>query len=269
MEFEEPTNKELFEAAVDLFKSRASFVPARLSTERSRATPISYVLADDNGTVVKRLAIADVRKHALKLTGSSPKPPDGAPQLATPPEIAATNPPAPADSQPDQTAATQDPTKAELLAPGAFLAMKGRKSIINVFEDRVELTPFGVFGFMAQGLSGTKTIPYESIIAIQFKPVSHLTVGFLQFTLPGGIEKGQGVFNAVDDENTFTFGSDNDKALEIKIFIEGKVKEARNPPAAKGSGSLSEEIEKLSRLLQQGLLTEDEFRAAKKRLLDS
>lgn len=163
-----------------------------------------------------------------------------------------------------------DAANAEPLEPGVILQMKGRKSYIKVFEDRVELSPFGLFGFMSQGLAGTKAIPYESIIAIQFKPVSHLTVGFIQFTLPGAIEKGQGVFNAVNDENTFTFGDNGELALEIKNYIDTRVSALRRALSRTqpgGGGDIGEELHKLSVLLEKGLLSQQEFDEAKRRIL--
>lgn len=41
--------------------------------------------------------------------------------------------------------------------------MKGVGELLEVFDDKVTITPKGVLGFMAKGLKGTKTIPFSSI----------------------------------------------------------------------------------------------------------
>ena len=80
--------------------------------------------------------------------------------------------------------------------------MKGVGELLEVYEDSLTITPKGLIGLASKGLKGTKTIPFTSIAAIQFKK-SGLTSGYLQFTLPGGVESRGGVFQAANDENTF------------------------------------------------------------------
>lgn len=248
----------LFMAALKIAGSDLRKRKAEPSLDRSRVTTLSYVLADESGAVIRRIPIDEVKQVALRMRGFSP-----ANSNATPEALAGNTDEAPPRGRPETT-------NAEPNEPGVILQMKGRKSYIKAFEDRVELSPFGLFGFMSQGLAGTKAIPYESIIAIQFKPVSHLTVGFIQFTLPGAIEKGQGVFNAVNDENTFTFGDNGELALEIKNYIDSRIAtlrraSSRTQPA--GSGDIGEELHKLSVLLEKGLLSQQEFDEAKRRIL--
>jgi hypothetical protein len=123
-------------------------------------------------------------------------------------------------------------------------------------------------GFLSKGLKGTKTIPFRSITAIQFKKAG-FTSGYLQFTIPGGMESRGGLFEAASDENTFMFGNsgnNNELASEIKNYIEMTNDQLRAPkPVA--SISLSDEIGKLAALRAQGLLSDEEFHAAKKRLI--
>lgn len=148
--------------------------------------------------------------------------------------------------------------------------MKGAYDLLEVYEDSLSITPKGIAGFLNKGLKGTKTIQFTAITAIQFKKAG-LTNGYLQFTLPGGNEFRGGVLNASSDENTFAFYNLRDSnviAAEIKDYIEGRIKELRQPTTTAISISLSDELEKLAQLKANGALTDEEFQLAKNKLLD-
>lgn len=148
--------------------------------------------------------------------------------------------------------------------------MEGVGETLVVYSDKLEITPKGVLGFMAKGLKGTKTIPFHSIVAIQFKESGSWSgSGYLQFTIPGGNESRGGLFNAAIDENTFMFAGQNDLAAKIKAYIETRIRELRNPAPQQTAPSenISTELERLATLFRQGVLSEDEFKQAKARLL--
>jgi GYF domain 2/Short C-terminal domain/Domain of unknown function (DUF4429) len=156
--------------------------------------------------------------------------------------------------------------------PKPVYSMTGVAGLLNVFETKVEITPKGLLGFMNKGMKGTKTIPFHSITAIQFKEAGTFTSGYLQFTVPGGNESRGGLMAAASDENTFMFTKDengNERAKEIKNFIENQVQELRapKPGAAVAQASVADEIKKLAELKEQGILTDEEFQAAKRRLI--
>jgi len=144
--------------------------------------------------------------------------------------------------------------------------MAGVGEVLEVFEDKVRITPQGVLGFLTKGLQGTKTIPIASIRAIQFKK-SAMTNGYLQFTVPGGNESRGGVFSAASDENTFMFAGQNELAESIRDFIEARMHRPRSP-AGTSTGWVAE-LAQLAELRSQGALTEEEFQRAKERLLGS
>lgn len=148
----------------------------------------------------------------------------------------------------------------------AIYKVEGVGGEMEVFDDKLTITPKGALGLMTKGLKGTKTIPFLSITGIQYKKPG-MTNGYLQFTIPGGNESKGGVFAAASDENTFMFEAKaNDVIVGVKDFIEKKVKEARQPAAAQPA-SAAEEIRKLAELMSQGLLSKEEFGNAKKKLL--
>ena len=112
----------------------------------------------------------------------------------------------------------------------AIHTMQGVQDLLEVFGDKVQLTPKGVLGFLNKGLKGTKTIPFTSIQALQFKEAGAVFSGYIQFTIAGGNESRGGVFAAANDENTFMFAhtKNNAQAIEIKKFIEESVGKARS-----------------------------------------
>lgn len=142
---------------------------------------------------------------------------------------------------------------------------------LEVFEDKLTITVKGVLGFLNKGLKGTKTIPFASIAAIQHKKAG-FTSGYLQFTLPGGNESTRGLFAATKDENTFMYAnlSDNKLIEEIKAYIERRTQEPKTPVStARLTESTADELLKLTKLREQGILSEEEFVQAKRRLLGS
>jgi hypothetical protein len=158
-------------------------------------------------------------------------------------------------------------SKAAVATTNVF-KVKGVAGELEVFEDKLTITPKGVLGFLNKGLKGTKTIPFHSITAIQHKKAG-FTSGYLQFTMPGGNESRGGVLSAASDENTFMYSQKSDNALieQIKEFIEGRVNALRAGQGPRSSGSVADELSKLADLHRQGILSVDEFAQAKKRLI--
>jgi hypothetical protein len=147
--------------------------------------------------------------------------------------------------------------------------MKGVSDELEVFEDKLTITPKGVLGFMTKGLQGTKTIPFSSITAIQFKKSGMLS-GYLQFTLHGGKESTGGAFAAASDENSFMFAGQNELAEKIKNYIEERVQVIKVAPVAgvnSEAGSKADEIRKYKALADDGIISIEEFEAKKKQLL--
>jgi hypothetical protein len=145
--------------------------------------------------------------------------------------------------------------------------MRGYDQELEVFEDRLTLTPKGLWGFIFKGLKGTKVIPYTSITAIQFKK-SGITYGYIQFSILGGNENKWGLYQASFDENTFVFSKSNQNELaeEIKDYIEDKIKSIHSGSNSSSSVS-ADEISKYFSLKEKGVITAEEFEMKKKQLL--
>ena len=148
--------------------------------------------------------------------------------------------------------------------------LKGQNGQLYVYDDKIEITRKGFFALIFQGLKGTKTIPISEIRSIQVKPAG-LTVGYIQFGISGGIENRGGVQAAHQDENTVTFSnrSTNQQAKNIKDYIENIIVKNENLQKTRiQSVSNADEIKKYKELLDEGIITQEEFEIKKKQLLD-
>lgn len=123
----------------------------------------------------------------------------------------------------------------------------------------------GLKGFLLGGgmLRGDKTIPYSSITAVQFKK-SGLLVGYLQLTLKGGLESRGGVMQSQKDENTVRF-TNNINFLEAKEIIEEKMSHSS---ATIVNNNGIDDLQKLADLKEKGIITDEEFSAKKKQILN-
>ena len=112
----------------------------------------------------------------------------------------------------------------------------------------------------------------SSITAIQLKKAGILTVGYIQFTISGGVESRRGLNEAVEDENTITFDSPQTKTAEA---IKNKIYELQSQAKAGGGVvqnivnqvSGADEILKYKQLLDAGVLTQEEFDRKKQEIL--
>lgn len=150
-------------------------------------------------------------------------------------------------------------------------SIRGIQDILEVFEDKITITPKGFMGLMNKGLKGTKTIPFTSISAMQLKQAGFFS-GYLQFTLLGGRESKAGLLTATKDENTFMFRWNNDRMVEIRDFIASRQRTppsplSTNPPPLPHSSSMADELAKLAILQEKGHLSLEEFETAKRALI--
>ena len=147
--------------------------------------------------------------------------------------------------------------------------------LLFIFEDRVELTQTGTMGLLTQGLKGTKTFYYVDISSIEFKNCG-LTSGYFEFTVPGGPKGHSGVWAGINNDNRFSFGATTlekakELASEMAIYnevLQNKLKQAKSSKnSAPTTQSTASEIKEYKALLDEGIITQEEFDAKKKQLL--
>lgn len=137
-----------------------------------------------------------------------------------------------------------------------------------ILTDKGVLIKRGLKGYMLGGgmLRGDKTIPYSSIVAVQLKKAG-MTAGYLQLTLKGGSEAKSGLMQSTTDENTVNFHARKNKDfLEAKEKIETKISESSGGNQQASSGA--DELEKLASLKEKGIISQEEFDAKKKQILN-
>lgn len=164
----------------------------------------------------------------------------------------------------------------ERLKRGVVFAMQGHGEVLEVFEDKVVIMPKGIVGFFDQ--RGKREIPFHSISAVQLHESSK-AYGYISFDagvqtgIIGSLNTGPaGILASVIDRNRFTFididKKNNVLAREIKTYIDLAVQKLKLPEANLPTTSLAEELQKLAQLKGQGLLSDEEFDSAKRKLLE-
>ncbi|MBR3120658.1 DUF4429 domain-containing protein [Oceanobacillus profundus] len=145
-----------------------------------------------------------------------------------------------------------------------FYFKSNGKFIVTVENGYLRWKRKGFQNYLNQGSKGEKSIPIKSITAIQIKE-PRLTTGYIQFAYSGASESKGGVLDAVKDENTITFlKKELDQAIELKNLLE-TLQNEDNSVITKSSDA--EELIKYKQLLDDGILTQDEFDAKKKQIL--
>lgn len=144
---------------------------------------------------------------------------------------------------------------------------KGYNGTIVLGEDRL-IIKRGFKGFALGGgkIRGDKTIPYSSLVAVQYKKAGVMS-GFIQFSIKGGSEAKSGVNEAVKDENTVTFQVNKNKLFsdlqqKIEVIIGNNQSNGNN-----SSSTDIDQLEKLANLKDKGVISSEEFEAKKKQLL--
>lgn len=143
------------------------------------------------------------------------------------------------------------------------------KTKVVVDEDKIIIKRHGFTNTILTGLSGEKTIRIDQITSIQFKSVTNFTAGYLQLGVVGDSSHRQGIFEAIEDENTIMFsGKTEEKNMrELHDYIL-EFQKSLNNNAAVNTHNIADELIKYSELFNQGVITKDEFDVLKKKLID-
>ena len=164
----------------------------------------------------------------------------------------------------EQKSTIDTPTISEVI-----LNFEGMNGQIELYKDKLIIKRQGFFAVLSHGFTkGNKTIYLNQITGIQLKLGGPVFVGYIQFTLPGGIESSKGAFAATQDENSVTFtASENVLATYLKEKIEELMHKSRQSTIQTVQVSSADEIKKFKQLLDEGIITKDEFDKKKKELL--
>jgi len=149
----------------------------------------------------------------------------------------------------------------------AIYKKEGRLSTtISVFEDRV-IIERGIMGRMTTGGPSEKTLFYANLTGVEYKKPGLLS-GYINFNGPG-LQMSSGTINSQKNENSIVFATQGAEWKEIADYINSRIAHSQN----KGTTiiqnqSSADELLKFKKLLDEGIITQDEFEQQKKKLLN-
>lgn len=138
---------------------------------------------------------------------------------------------------------------------------RGRK--LEVYKNKVIITTNVTLGSIVTGniTDGKKIIYYSDVIGLQFKPCGAL-LGYIQFETASSTMNNEK--NNFFNENTFTFNESdvsNEKMMEIYNCIDKRLEQIKFPENS------TDEIRKYKKLLDDDIISQEEFEQKKKDLL--
>lgn len=162
-----------------------------------------------------------------------------------------------------------------------LMKIEGQNGSALAYEDRVVFSRKGFKGFMAQGFGGDRTFYYKDITSVDFRKPSFVANGYLKILVAGVQDNNKEKVNlagttmdAFKDPNTLAlraFKKDTaNKHEEFYNLIMKKINEVKNMSSTSNNSTLSaaDEIKKYKDLLDAGAITQEEFEAKKKELLN-
>ncbi|MBC2386370.1 SHOCT domain-containing protein [Listeria booriae] len=111
------------------------------------------------------------------------------------------------------------------------------------------------------GSTGVKSIKIDGIAGINQQLPKKKANGFLQFTLSGN-EHEKGLWGAIHDENSIMY---NEVDVEIADKLKNRIESLIN--ATQQSSTNTSDLRALKDLLDDGIITQEEFDAKKKQIL--
>ena len=152
---------------------------------------------------------------------------------------------------------------------------RGRRLLVYkdkcIFQTRVSVGSI----LTDSATNGEKVVYYADCIGVQFKNAG-LTLGYLQLETASGMVNGTNAGSNFFSENTFTFDANSPSNRELKeavAYIRGQIDKVKNSVASPNSDiaqayTAADAIRKFKELLDIGAITEEEFNAKKKQLLN-
>jgi hypothetical protein len=151
--------------------------------------------------------------------------------------------------------------------PGT-MKLHWRGNEMELVGDQVIIRKYNLAATFKYGMIGDRAISIASITAIQVRHADILNPGRIILSYPGSKPFTGGFLETRDDPDIFLFGMElNQQVEDFKNAVESIMRSMRRPAPLPVSTTLPDEIRKLAELKEQGLLSEEEFEAAKKKLL--
>ena len=150
-----------------------------------------------------------------------------------------------------------------------LIKAKGIGGDLELLKNKIRIKRKGGMAFLLHGIKGDKEIFLNQISSIQLKKAGFAFNGYIQFAFLGGREAKGGLFQATSDENTIMFTKDNQQDfIEIKNSIEEQIFQFQNQNKSDKTSIGINDLEKLAKLRDEGIITEEEFQAKKRQILN-
>lgn len=157
-----------------------------------------------------------------------------------------------------------------------IMELKGTNGTILAFDDKVIIKRKGLFAFASQGIKGDTTFFYKNLSGIDYKKPG-MTNGYIRFVTSGTVAHNTktGIFStpleSAQDPNTVILRAFNRKIPILSEDLYNLIMEKINDVQALKNNvttvSSADEIAKFKNLLDDGIITQEEFDAKKKQLL--
>lgn len=150
-----------------------------------------------------------------------------------------------------------------VFAEEPIMTLKASYSFTKAFNDRIEI--YRDKGLMALGTPGLKTIYYKDILSVSFDKDYIITFRTAEPIVCNSVSCNQ-YDNQIyaNTKQMREMDKENNEFVSFVNFLTKKVTESKQ---AKSNYSFSDEIEKLGKLKEKGLITQQEFDNKKKQLL--
>ena len=141
---------------------------------------------------------------------------------------------------------------------------------IVVTDQRVMIIKAGIVGGAGFFGANCKSLYFNQITSVDLR--MSIIGGHIQLTVAGSTDiKGKGILDMGQAENAVTFTTDYKERMKyVANLIRKRVRSSQSPSHITNSisgTSLVDQINELTKLKQQGILSEEEFQIAKRKLL--
>ena len=142
---------------------------------------------------------------------------------------------------------------------------KPQKATITITDDYISIHKHGYIN----KLKGENRIPFSSIASLQYRKSNKLSAtGMLRFTITGNSSP----VASLADDNTIMFSyKENELFEKMRDFIQSQIQIISSPSAEKTSSTPDfdpvAEIRRYKELMDEGIITSEEFEAKKQQLL--
>lgn len=153
-----------------------------------------------------------------------------------------------------------------------FRFMDKNGSKLYIFEDylTIEHNASRIIATTAGGM-GAKRVNYRDLTSITFRRPQGITVGYIQISYAGSVETGsRAMTDIVNDENTVLIDvKDVELAEKIVAYVEDRRSQIADNATVTNvtQNSDADELRKFKELLDDGIISQEEFDAKKRQIL--